>query len=551
MATVKGSHITARALASQGVREVFGVIGIPVVELCLVLQGEGLTYVGTRHEQAAGFAAQAVSYLRRHVGCAVTVSGPGLTNILTAMGNAQANGWPLLVLGGSSDLSRSGMGPFQEAPQVLAAAPFCKWSGQATRPGDIPRLIAHALRTAWYGRPGAVYLDLPGDVLDAQVEEEAVVYPPPVPPPPKPHADPADIDAALDALAAAERPLAIVGKGAVWADASEEIRRLVEATAMPFLPSPMGKGVLPDAHPCSVAAARSQALLGADAILLLGSRLNWIMHFGHPPRFAEGVKVIQIDIAPEELGMNVPAAVAMVADLKTAVGQMVQRLEERPWRCAGEGPWWKSLREHVAAKKAELEPGLASNDVPMGYYRPLWEIQQALPPDALVISEGSNTMDISRSVLEHAAPGLRLDAGTWGTMGVGSGFALAAALVHPERRVVAVLGDGAFGFDPLEVEVAVRFRLNITWIIFNNSGIMVGTAELPAEGPPPPFAFTPGARYEKIIEAFGGQGFHCESPADLKRALKNALKLDGPSMINVAIHPSASRAPQQFGWHTR
>lgn len=551
MATVKGAEIVAQSLRAQGIAEVFGVVGIPVVELSFRIQAAGVTYVGTRHEQAAAFAAQASSYLRRHVGCALTVSGPGLTNAITAMGNAQANGWPLLVLGGSSDLRHAGRGAFQEAPQVAAAGPWCKWAGQATRPEDVPRLVAHAVHQAWYGRPGAVYLDLPGDVLDAEVDEEAVTYPPPVPPPPRPAADPAQIGAALDVLRGAQRPLAIVGKGAVWADAAPEIRRLIDATGLPFLPSPMGKGVVPDDHPGSVAAARSYALQHADAVLLLGSRLNWILHFGLPPRFAEDLKVVQIDIAAEELGVNVPAAVGIAADLKAATGQLVEALERSPWRCDPTGAWRKALAAEVARKKDELKPALEADDAPMGYYRPLAEIQRALPPDATVIAEGSNTMDISRSVIDHTLPGHRLDAGTWGTMGVGCGFAIASALARPGKRVVAVMGDGAFGFDGMEVEVAVRYGLPITWIVFVNSGIMFGTAELPAEGPPPPHVFTPGARYDKVIEAFGGKGFLADTPKALAAALKKALALPGPSLITVPIHPAANRAPQSFGWLTR
>lgn len=551
MATVKGARVVAQALRAQGIREVFGVVGIPVVELSFLIQAEGITYVGTRHEQAAGFAAQASSYLRRHVGCALTVSGPGMTNAITAMGNAQANGWPLLVLGGASDLHHAARGAFQEAPQVLAASPWCKWAGQATRPEDVPRLVAHAVRTAWYGRPGPVYLDLPADVLDAEVDEAALAFPPPVPPPPRPQADPALIADALGQLRAAQRPLLIVGKGAVWADAAPELRRLVEVTGLPVLASPMGKGVVPDADPASVAAARSAALQQADLLLLAGSRLNWIMHFGLPPRFAPDVKLVQVDIAPEELGCNLPATVGIAADLKAAAGQLVEALEREPWRCEPDGPWWRTLRAEVTRKKAELEPGLTSDDVPMGYYRPLAEIQRALPPDATVIAEGSNTMDISRSVIEHQEPGQRLDAGTWGTMGVGSGFAIAAALVHPGRRVVALQGDGAFGFDGMEVEVAVRYGLPITWIVFANSGIMFGTAALPPEGPPPPHVFTPGARYDRVMEAFGGTGYHCETPQALAEALRAALAAPGPSLINVPIHPAANRAPQAFGWLTR
>ncbi len=342
-----------------------------------------------------------------------------------------------------------------------------------------------------------------------------------------------------------------MGKGAAWAGAAEEIRRLVDATGMPFLPSPMGKGVVPDGHPNSVASARSHALAQADLVLLLGSRLNWIMHFGLAPRFARNLKVIQIDHALEELGNNVPATVAIGADLKAATAQLVAGLEQHPWQVPGDGPWWRELSEQVAAKKEELRPALEADGAPMGYYRPLAEINRALPDDAILVTEGSNTMDISRSVIDHAHPGNRLDGGTWGTMGLGPGFAIAAALTRPGRRVVALLGDGAFGFGGMEVEVAVRYQLPITWIVFTNNGIMVGMPELPADGPPPPFAFTPGARHDKVMEAFGAKGYHCRTPQELARALKKALASDETCLINVEIFPHATRAPQQHNWLTR
>lgn len=548
---VKGAVLIAEVLRDQGVTEVFGLVGYPVVEVGHRIQEAGIRFIGTRHEQAAGFAAQAAAYLRGRPGVALTVSGPGMTNAITAMGNAQANCWPLLVMSGSADSPLVQRGAFQEAPQMEAARPFCKWVGQAKRVEEIPRLIAQALRHAWHGRPGAVYLDLPADVIDGHVDRAKVQSAPPVTPPPRERCDPLQAKAALEVLRSAKRPLAIVGKGVAWADAAPEMIRLLEQSGIPFLPTPMGKGVVPDDHPASAAAARSFALQQADAILLAGARLNWILHFGLPPRYAEGVKVVQIDIAPEELGSNIPAAVGIRGDLKIVLGEMAAQLEEAPWQIDPNGGWRKSLATQVDKRKAELQPALDSEDVPMGFYRPLREIQRLLPRDTVFIAEGSNTMDISRSVIEHYLPRHRLDAGTWGTMGVGSGYALAAAVVHPDKPVVVLLGDGAFGFDAMEVEVAVRYRLPIVWIIFANNGIGTGVPELPADAPPPVHVYSPGARYDKIIEAFGGRGYHCETPRQLASSLKKALARREPALINVPISPQATRAAQSHHWLSR
>jgi 2-hydroxyacyl-CoA lyase 1 len=423
--------------------------------------------------------------------------------------------------------------------------------GQAERIELIPRYIAMAVHTAISGRPGPVYLDLPGDIIASRIEEDTLEYPPRVEAPPTPQVDPALVTNALDALRSARNPLAIIGKGAAWARAEEQVRRFIEETQMPFLPSPMGKGVVPDGHPLSVAAARTYALQNADLIFLIGARLNWIMHFGLPPRFGKDVRVVQLDIAAEEIGRNVPTEVPLVGDAKMVMAQMVAALEEHPWQVPAENPWRQALRQEVETKIATTVPLLESDEVPMNYYRPLKEIQDALPRDAMIVTEGASTMDISRQVLDNYEPRHRLDAGSWGTMGVGPGFALAAQVANPDKRVIALEGDAAFGFDGLEVEVAVRHNLPITWIVFNNNGIGGGLSSLPTDRPIPPNMFMPNARYDRVIEAFGGKGYHAETPDELRSALQESFASGETTLINVAINPQSRRRPQQFGWLTR
>ena len=356
---------------------------------------------------------------------------------------------------------------------------------------------------------------------------------------------------ALDAFRSARSPLAIIGKGAAWARAEDQVRRFIDETQMPFLASPMGKGVVPDDHPLSVAAGRSYALQNADLIFLIGARLNWIMHFGLPPRFREGVRVVQLDIAAEEIGTNVPTEVPLVGDAKAVMTQIVAQLEQSPWQVAADSPWRQGLVKEIEAKKAATVPLLESDAVPMNYYRPLKEIQDALPRDAIIISEGASTMDISRQVLENYEPRSRVDAASWGTMGMGPGSAIAAQVANPGKRVIALEGDAAFGFDGLEVEVAVRHKLPITWIVFNNNGIGGGPSTLPDDQPLPPNAFVPNARYDKVIEAFGGKGYHVETPEAFRSALRESFDSGDTTLINVMIDPVARRRPQQFTWLTR
>ena len=550
MAEIDGARLVARCLKQQGVDELFGVVGIPVTGIAAAAASEGIRYIGTRHEQAAGYAAQAISYLKGRIGACLVVSGPGMTNAISALGNAWANCWPMLLIGGSSNQALNHMGDFQAAPQVDLAKPFCKWVGQAERIDLIPRYIATAVRHSISGRPGPVYLDLPGNVIASSLEEDDLTYPR-VEAPPAPQVAPASIKAALAAMKSAHQPLAIIGKGAAWAGAEEQVRRFIEETQMPFLPSPMGKGVVPDGHPLSVAAARSYALQNADLVFTIGARLNWIMHFGLPPRFRDDLRVVQLDVAAEEIGSSIPSEAPLVGDAKVVMGQMVAELEENPWQIAADNPWRQALDKEKAAKQEATVSMLESDEVPMNYYRPLQEIQQLLPHDAIIVTEGASTMDISRQVLDNYEPRKRLDAGTWGTMGVGPGFAIAAQVVNPDKRVIALEGDAAFGFDGLEVEVAVRHKLPITWIVFNNNGIGGGPSSLPEDASYPPNAFVPNARYDKVMEAFGGKGYHAETPQELRAALQASFDSGETTLINVTINPEAKRRPQQFAWLTR
>jgi 2-hydroxyacyl-CoA lyase 1 len=274
------------------------------------------------------------------------------------------------------------------------------------------------------------------------------------------------------------------------------------------------------------------------------------MHFGLPPRFAEGVRVIQIDISAEEIGTNVPTEVALVGDARSITAQLNAALDAEGWSYPEATEWRTSLETAVEENRRAVEAMLADESEPMGYYRVLREIRDQLPRDAVICSEGANTMDIGRTVLPNFEPRHRLDAGSFGTMGVGLGFALAAAVVHPDKKVVAVEGDSAFGFSGMEVEVACRYRLPITFVVINNNGIGGGVAERDPDNVPPS-AYTIGARYDKVIEAFGGKGYLVKSPSELGPTLKQALEDPLPNVVNVLIDPRAARKPQKFEWLTR
>ena len=375
-----------------------------------------------------------------------------------------------------------------------------------------------------------------------------------IPPPslirPRPTVDQSSVEAAIDALRSAKQPLVIIGKGAAYANAEDEVRKFVKTTQLPFLASPMGRGVVPDDHPLSVGAARSFVLQNADLVFLIGARLNWIMHFGLPPRFKEGVRVIQMDIAAEEIGNNVPTEVALIGDAKAVTGQLNAYLTEHPWQYPEETTWHTGIEARIRENVSATAPMLVDDTKPMGYYRALREIRDLLPDDTIVVAEGAATMDISRQVINNSLPRHRIDAGSWGTMGVGLPQAIAAQLESPDKRVVDIEGDSAFGFSGMEVEVACRLNLPIIFIVFNNNGVGGGPTELLDIDHIPPGAYYPDAHYEKVIEAFGGLGIYVDDPDDLGPAVKKALDSGRPAVINVVLSNQSRRRAQEFAWHT-
>ena len=550
MATVNGATLMARSLKQQGVDYMFGIVGFPVQGVAAAAQSEGITYIGMRNEQAASYAAHAAGYLTGRPQACLTVSGPGVIHAFAGLANAKENCWPMILIGGASPVYQNGMGAFQEERQTELAAPYCKYAHNIEHAERIPYYVAQAVQSSIYGRPGPVYLDFPDDIIRAEVEEDEIQPVSTVPEPPRTLADPDAIEGALDALESAEKPLVVVGKGMAWSRAEDEVRAFIERTQLPFLASPMGKGILPDDDPLSVGAARSTALREADVVFLMGARLNWIMHFGLPPRFNKDVRIIQLDINPEEIGRNVQSEVALVGDGKAITKQLNTALGNRQWFYPDETAWRQTLKAK-ADDNAEAVKGMIEDDAsPMNYYRAFKDINEWLPDDAIIIGEGANTMDIGRTQMLNTRARHRLDAGTYGTMGIGLGFAIAAAVTNPDQPVVSVQGDSAFGFSGMEIETMVRYKLPIKLIVLNNGGIGGGIGPLKEGQTVPPGILTYGAHYEGMMDALGGKGYYVEDPQDLRGVLDDAMAFDGPTLINVPLNPRAGRKPQQFGWLT-
>lgn len=548
MASITGATVMARELKKQGVDYLFGIVGFPVVPIAIEAQKAGITYIGMRNEQSASYAAQAASYLLGRPQACLVVSGPGVIHALAGLANAQQNCWPMLLIGGSSAQSRDGMMDFQEEHQVELCRPYCKYSARVETPARIPFLVEQAVRTSWYGRPGAAYLDMPDDVILGRIDEEELLPVPPVADPPRSLADPSSVAAALEALKGARNPLVIVGKGMAWSRAESEVRRFIEHTQLPFLATPMGKGVVSDDHPLSVGGARSLALQQADAVLLLGARLNWILHYGKAPRFNPDVKMLQVDIQADQISHNVAAHAAMVGDGKAVMQQFLTLLDQQPWSYAPDAPFRSAIAEKIAENEAAVAPQVNQDEGPVNYYRAFRDIKAFLRPDDIIIGEGANTMDIGRTQMANVHPRHRLDAGSYGTMGIGLGFAIAAAVVNPGKRVVAVQGDSAFGFSGMECETICRYNLPITVIVLNNNGIGGGLSAMPTDRQAPPNMLLPGAHYETVMEAFGGKGWYCTEPSQIQPALDAAAEWGGPALVHITLDTKANRKPQEFAW---
>jgi oxalyl-CoA decarboxylase len=536
-----GFHLVVDALKANDIDTIYGVVGIPITDLARVAQASGIRYIGFRQETSAGNAAAAAGFLTRRPGVCLTVSAPGFLNGLAALANATTNCFPMIQISGSSDRAMVDLqrGDYGELDQLNAARPFVKAAYRISRVEDIGRGIARAIRTAISGRPGGVYLDIPGDVLgqamDAAAAADTVWRV--VDPAPRQLPAPEAVDRALGVLAAAQRPLIVLGKGAAYAQADNVIREFVETTGIPFLPMSMAKGLLPDSHPQSVAAARSLAIARADAVLLVGARLNWLLGHGESPQWSADAKFIQVDIAASEFDSNRPIAAPLVGDIGSVMSALLDGVSTH--QIVASSQWTGELADRRAANDAKMRRRLADDPHPMRFYNALGAIRSVLQsnPEVYVVNEGANALDLGRNVIDMEAPRHRLDTGTWGVMGIGMGYAIAAA-VETGKPVVAIEGDSAFGFSGMEIETICRYRLPVTVVILNNGGVYRGD-EAPTGSDPAPTVLNARARHELMAEAFGGKGYHVTTPSELEKALTEAIASNGPSIIDCELDPAA------------
>jgi oxalyl-CoA decarboxylase len=546
-----GFHLVIDALKLNGIKTIYGVPGIPITDLGRFAQAAGIRMIAFRHEQHAGYAASIAGYLTQQPGVCLTVSAPGFLNGLTALAHATTNCFPMILISGSSEREVVDLqqGDYEEMDQLAVAKPVCKAAYRVLHAADIGIGIARAIRSACSGRPGGVYLDLPaklfGQVMDAEAGQKSLVKV--IDPAPRQIPSPEAIDRGLALLKAAKKPLIILGKGAAYAQVDAGIRALVEKTGIPYLPMSMAKGLLPDTHPQSAAAARSLVLKDADVVMLIGARLNWLLSHGKGKTWgAPGTqKFIQVDIEPREMDSNIEIAAPIVGDIGSVVAAMLSRIgADWPKPTA----WAQGIRSKVEDNVAKMAPRLKNNNNPMDYHGALGALRNIIKerPDTILVNEGANTLDFARSIIDIYQPRTRLDVGTWGIMGIGMGYSVAAA-IETGKPVLAVCGDSAFGFSGMEIETVCRYKLPVCVVVFNNNGIYRGTDTNPGGSDPAWTTFVKDSHYDLMAKAFGGNGVRVTSPDELARAVNAAIDSRQPTLINAIIDEKAGTESGRIG----
>jgi oxalyl-CoA decarboxylase len=547
--TTDGFHLVIDALKLNDIDTIFALPGIPITDFLRISQAEGMKVISFRHEQHAGNAAAAAGFITGKPGICFTVSAPGFLNGLTALANATTNCFPMILVSGSSEREIVDLqqGDYEEMDQLAIAKPLCKAAFRVLHAEDIGVGIARAIRAAVSGRPGGVYLDLPAKLFAQSMDKEAgkkslikVVDPAP-----KQIPAPDAVKRAVDLLKSAKKPLVILGKGAAYAQADAEIKAFVEKSGIPYLPMSMAKGLLPDNHNQSASAARSYVLAEADVVMLVGARLNWLLSHGkgktwgaNASKEAGKQQFIQVDISPTEADSNVAIAAPVIGDIGSCISAFNQAMGSG-WN-KPPADWTGAIAERKDKNLTKMAETLGKNPPVMNFHSALNVIRNTVKenPKAYVVNEGANALDFTRSIVDMYEPRRRLDVGTWGIMGIGMGFAVAAAAVTGEQ-VIAVEGDSAFGFSGMEVETICRYNLPVCIVVMNNNGIYKGTDVNPRGDAMAPTQFVKNARYDMMMQAFGGVGVVAKNPEELKKALDEAVASRKPTLINALIDESA------------
>ena len=540
---VTGNDLVVRELLRQGVDTGFFLMGGPLTPLETQCIAAGIRMIDVRHEQAAAFMAQAYARLTGRPGVCMACSGPGTINLTTGIANAFVDGVPMVAIGGSSPVAQYKMQAFQEVDQVGVMRPITKWAERVYEVHRIAEYVDLAFKHAMTGKPGPVYLDLPGDILFHTVEESKTFHPRTVRNRTitRAKADEGAIKDVVEMFGKAKQPLVLSGTGIIWSGASEALKTFVERTGIPFYTTPQGRGVIPEDHEYAYLNARSSAMREADFVLVVGTRLNYVLGFGEAPRINADATIVQIDSDPEELARSGTIHYGVVGDARLVLEQLTAAVDGS---VAGTfSGWRKHLAELHEEGRRKQEPMLNSDQVPIHPLRVCKEVRDFMDRDAVLVVDGQEILNYGRQSLPTFVPGHRINSGPFGTMGVGLPFGLGAKAAKPDKQVIVLHGDGSFGMNMQELDTAVRHKLPITVLVSLNGG---WTADPEGKKAGSRLGYT---RFDKIAETLGCHAEFVEKPADIRPALDRSKKANAEgkvALINVVTDAKARAYTARF-----
>jgi acetolactate synthase I/II/III large subunit len=539
MGLIHGGWLVAKILKREGVEVIFTLSGGHIAGIYDGCMREGIRVVDTRHEQAAVHAAEGWAKVTRKPGVALLTAGPGVTDGVTGVANAYLAGSPVLVIGGAAPLGLWDRGALQEMNQIDLLRPITKWARTVHETSRLGEYTASAFRQMLSGKPGPVFLEMPMDVLNNFADTDTLFepgepehyrYTGKVAP------DPQMVAKAAALLEQAERPVIMAGTAVWWCDAAEPLRALAERISAPVYLNGAGRGCLPPTHPLFFSASRRKALERADTILAIGTRMDFRLNHGQPPLIPANANLIWFDLAAEDVGVNRGAAAALVGDVGLSMSQVAEATKQRDGGASDE--WLNYIREAERKSQERDEAALNSDAVPIHPMRLCREIRDFIDEDTTVVGDGGDIVSYGGRIINVYRPGYWLDAGPMGTLGAGTGFAMAAQLARPGQKVLILHGDGAFGLNGMEFESMVRQKLPVVSIIGNDGAW--GQIKHPQKailGHATAAELSPGIRYDKMVEALGGYGELVERPEDIRPALERAFASGLPACINVLIDP--------------
>ncbi|MCA9599970.1 MAG: acetolactate synthase [Myxococcales bacterium] len=536
MAQVHGGRLVAQALKRQGIDHVFTLCGGHIQAIYDGCLDEGIRVVDTRHEQTAGHAADGYARVTGKPGVCLVTAGPGITDVVTAVANAQRAGVPMICIGGAGPKALCDMGSLQDMDSVTLMRPISKWSVQVPEARRIKEYIDSAFRIAQSNVPGPVYLEMPLDLLMNYADDDEPLTSPFEPP--RPAGDPAAIARAAELLSKAERPSFIIGAQIRWSKNREIVKTFADRVQVPFFLNGMARGALPFAHPSLFTRSRRHAMVESDVVFVFGTPFDFRVDYGRPGTWNPDVKIVQVDLDGSELGRNRSVDVHIHGDSGLVLEQLLSAVGEK------KAPAWLSkVREAEDKRRAKMKSEIEAAGDPPNPLRVCHEVGKRLGKNDIVIGDGGDFVATAAYVIPLEWPQLWMDPGPLGTLGIGPGYAMAAALCRPEARTVIMYGDGSFGLNAMEFEAMVRQKLPVIAVIGNDAGwTQIRRGQLAMYGEDRAVATALDyTHYEKVVEAVGGKGYWVESMAQLGPALDEAFASKVPACVNVKIAGSDFR----------